>query len=455
MKNYKEFILLGIDFNGLFRGQVEAILKDYYQIIWADSVSKAQEVLHQTDSVGAVVLQSYSTGDSGSEAVRTIKSSFSELPIIIYQSPVLSSQQSNSEEETASQVENASYFIQSIRRSAESYIYAQDPQQLISYAEEVFRMIGHSKPMRRVYELIRKISQSNSKAMIFGETGTGKELVARAIHFTSTRREMPFAILNCNHKSPELVESELFGHTRGSFTGAINDRPGIFEYANGGTLFLDEIGDLDLSTQAKLLRVLETGEYQKVGAEQMKKTEIRVLCATHKNLDKMVDEGAFRKDLYFRLKGVTVILPPLRERPEDISVLIEKTASSYTHAHGIAPKYFETDAIDIMIDFKWPGNVRQLIDTIESLLVLAESDIISAAEVREYLGIRASNNGKSEDGLTIRVRQYEKLQIINMLHKTCYNISAAARSLKLDRTNLKRKITLHGIEILRPNRKPV
>ncbi len=453
MASSSKTTLLGIDDDGLFQPQVDDIIQNYYDLVWVSSVQQAKEVLSETSKIGAIIMRSFSSSDSSPVMTQEMKKAFPKVPIVFYDNPGNNRNPAASGETSSiSREEAASRFVQSIRLAVDTYLFASNPENLVSYAEETYGMIGASRPMRTVYELIRKMSRTNSKAMILGETGTGKELVARAIHFTSKRKEMRFAILNCNHKTPELVESELFGHTRGSFTGAVNDRPGIFEYAHGGTIFLDEIGDLDLSTQAKLLRVLETGEYQKVGTEEMQKTEIRVLCATHKNLEHMVQEGNFRQDLYFRLKGVTILMPPLRDRKEDIALLIEKSARRFCETQGVSYKYFAPDVIDFMVAYDWPGNVRQLIDTVESLIVLAESDLIIASDVKEYLNIQDSAEPASDAGLSARVRQFERLQILNALRKSEFNISATARELRLDRTNLRRKIKMLDIEVTRPGK---
>lgn len=450
MSDSQKITVLIIDNDQRLHRQVESILGKNYELLRVSSVNQIADIVTDIADVGAVIIRSFHSSGASAGITRDLERQYPDLPIVLFDAadgPLESTPEGPSP--TKSRNEAVSRFVQSVRLAVESYDFANNPGKLIEYAENVYGMIGRSRPMCTVYELIRKMARTNSKAMILGETGTGKELVARAIHFTSRRKEMRFAILNCNHKSPELVESELFGHTRGSFTGAVSDRPGIFEYAHGGTIFLDEIGDLDLSTQAKLLRVLETGEYQKIGAEEMKHTEIRVLCATHKNLEKMVRDGSFRQDLFFRLKGVTILMPPLRERKEDIPLLVERSAAHYTDQQGLSPKYFSDDAIDIMVAFDWPGNVRQLIDTVESLIVLAESDVIAAEDVREYLNLQEQADAVDQIGLSARVKQFEKVQIINALRKTSGNISAAARFLKLDRTNLRRKMKSLDIDISR------
>jgi transcriptional regulator with GAF, ATPase, and Fis domain len=283
--------------------------------------------------------------------------------------------------------------------------------------------------------------------MILGPTGTGKELVARAIHRRSRRADSRLAILNCNHKQTDLVESELFGHKRGSFTGAIEDRVGIIEYADGGTLFLDEIGDLDITTQAKLLRVIETGEMQKIGSPEVKTVDVRLICATHRDLQQMVNDGDFREDMYFRLKGITIILPPLRERREDISYLLHHFTERYCMIKGDGPRLFEPSAVDLLIEYDWPGNVRQLQDTVQSLIDLAPSSLISRDEVADYLAVeQRSTNGAI--GLNDQLRAYKRTLIIQVLTRHNNNASAAARELSIDPANFHRMIKNLRIDLV-------
>ena len=342
--------------------------------------------------------------------------------------------------------------IRSVRNAVESYHLKKDNKMLSSHAESNFGLIGQSSSMRAVYRLINKVAPTNSKIMIYGETGTGKEFVARAIHNHSRRQDQRLAIFNCNHRSPDLVESELFGHVKGAFTGAIGNRIGLFEYADGGTIFLDEIGDLDITTQGKLLRVLETGEYQSVGAPTIMKTNVRLLCATHIDLAELVEKGKFRRDLYYRLKGIQIPLPPLRERKEDITLLVEKFKDRLTIEQGLTPKRFDSSAMIALINHDWPGNVRELLDTIESLIVLIDSDIILRDDVLLYLGlgnITAPVDNRPGDDSTLAglLRKCMRQFIIEALSANKGNVSAAARQLGVDRSNLHKKITNLDIDL--------
>ncbi|RKX30076.1 MAG: hypothetical protein DRP47_00100 [Candidatus Zixiibacteriota bacterium] len=310
---------------------------------------------------------------------------------------------------------------------------------LIQLARTHYGMVGSSSLMQEVYQIIEKIGPTNSKVMILGPTGTGKELVARAIHKRSHRFDKPLAIFNCNHKAADLVESELFGHLRGSFTGAVADRQGMFEYANGGTVFLDEIGDLDITTQAKILRVIETGEMQRIGSPEVLRVDVRLICATHHNLEKAVQQNLFREDLYFRLKGVVIELPPLKNRREDIPELLDYFVERCCELGSTGLKVFEPAARDFLIEFDWPGNVRQLLDTAQSLIYLSPSYYITIQEVKDYLGV-GPDRRKQEGSLSERVREFKKLTLIQILDRNHQNVRASARELGVDSSNLRKLI---------------
>jgi two-component system NtrC family response regulator len=232
-------------------------------------------------------------------------------------------------------------------------------------------LIGQSQAMMRVRELIAKVAPTDSTVLILGETGTGKELVARALHDQSLRAEMPFVAINCGALPENLIESELFGHHKGAFTGADEHRVGLFEVANGGTLFLDEIGELPKAVQAKLLRFLESGEVRRVGENEPLTCDVRVLCATHRQLDKMVEEGEFREDLWFRINTFEIHLPPLRDRIEDIPSLARHLAGRFRAHIPPATEIFTPDALRAMESYAWPGNVRELANVIEHAMILS------------------------------------------------------------------------------------
>ncbi len=244
---------------------------------------------------------------------------------------------------------------------------------------------GRSDAVLQVTRQIINIAPSDVSVLIVGESGTGKDLVAKALHRLSPRRNYPLVIVNSGAIAEGILESELFGHERGAFTGAVSERKGYFETANGGTIFLDEIGEMPLTTQVKLLRILETGEFLKVGGSVTKKCDVRVIAATNRNLEHMVRKGEFRKDLYYRLKAITIALPPLRARKSDIPILAEKFADDFIRSQHAAFEGFTNDAMDVLTEYRWPGNVRELKNFVESLITIKRGARITAEDVSANL----------------------------------------------------------------------
>src|SRR5437764_11142402 len=259
-----------------------------------------------------------------------------------------------------------------------------------------YEIVGKSYGVRAVIDKIERVGKTPARVLITGENGTGKELVARALHSQSSRAEEPFVEVNCAAIPSELIESELFGHMKGSFTGAVADRPGKFEQAHGGTLFLDEVGDMSLAAQAKVLRVLQDGVVTRIGGAKPVEVDVRVLSATNKNLEAEIAAGRFREDLYYRLNVVPIHVPPLRERREDIPLLISHFISQLTGPGGLAPRAISDDAVTRLGQLEWPGNVRELRNTIERLLILSNGPRITADDVDQLVGRRAD---ASEGGL--------------------------------------------------------
>lgn len=248
-----------------------------------------------------------------------------------------------------------------------------------------YQIVGQSQSLREAMRLLLQVAPTELPVLITGETGTGKELFARAIHGLSPRRRYPFVSLNCAAIPETLLESELFGHVRGAFTGATSDRQGFFEVAHQGTLFLDEIGDMPLSIQAKVLRVLENGEFSPLGSSEIRRVDVRLIAATNRDLERAVQEGTFRQDLYYRLNAVRIHLPPLRERPEDIPVLVEYFAARTCERLGITFEGIAPEALELLQHYPWPGNVRELRNLIETLITLERGAYITAEMVQRYL----------------------------------------------------------------------
>ena len=304
-------------------------------------------------------------------------------------------------------------------------------------------IVWTSDAMRRVTAQVERVAPGESRVCILGETGTGKELIARAIHEASARKTGPFVTLNCAAVPGELIESELFGHEKGSFTGAASRHLGKFEQAHRGTLFLDEIGDMPAVMQAKLLRVLEEGEVERVGGSGSIRVDVRVVVATHRNLEQQVKIGAFREDLYHRIYVFPIVLPPLRERKGDVAVLVEHFAQRVCEINGWKMKPFSKGAVDALDRHSWPGNVRELRNLVERLLLLAD------AEVDEEIVRATLPEGKAAASGTLasRVDEFERQTIRAEVERARNNLAEAARALGLERSHLYKKCAQLGIDV--------
>jgi two-component system, NtrC family, response regulator AtoC len=309
-------------------------------------------------------------------------------------------------------------------------------------------IVGHSKGFLRVLDHAARVSQRTTTVLIQGETGTGKELVARAIHHNSRRSNRPFIAVNCGAIPRDLVESELFGYVRGAFTGALSNKSGRFEAADGGTIFLDEVGELPLEAQVKLLRVLQEGEVNKLGANTPVKVDVRVIAATHRDLSAMVEDQTFREDLYYRLAVVPLTVPPLRERREDIPELIETLFQRAKERHGLLEVRMASAVHQRLISYRWPGNVRQLENVLERLLVLSSGDLITVEDLPEELVPVSPSTAilwpnLPEDGISLEA--IERELISRALEKFDGNQTQAARYLDISRRTLIYRMEKHGL----------
>ena len=312
-------------------------------------------------------------------------------------------------------------------------------------------LIGESEAMTRLEQQIRSAAPSSSRVLITGENGSGKEIVARTLHRLSLRAEQPFIDVNCAAIPEELIESELFGHRKGAFTGAIDDRKGKFELADGGTLFLDEVGDMSLKTQAKVLRVLQEQTFQRVGGQQTIKVDVRVLAATNKSLEAEIASGSFRSDLYYRLNVIPIEVPPLRARGNDIVLLAEHFLRRFAAETAQPRKKLSAGAASKLRGYHWPGNVRELRNVIERLAILLPGDTIEAEDVQ--LGApRAEAPAEIPSNLPLKDArdEFEKQYILARLREYAGNVSRTADALGVERSNLYRKLHAYGIRVERP-----
>ena len=312
-------------------------------------------------------------------------------------------------------------------------------------------MIGSSPKMRAIAAMIQKIAPSQGRVLITGSNGTGKELVARAIHRGSTRADGPFIKLNCAAIPSELIESELFGHEKGAFSGAVKLRRGKFELADGGTLFLDEIGDMSGSAQAKVLRVLQESELERVGGSETLRVDVRVVAATNKDLEREIDEGRFREDLYYRLAVVPIALPPLAERTEDIPELSRHFLTRVCRQNGYPEMSLTEDAVGRLMQHRWPGNVRELRNVIERLAILSAGEEIGPADVEAVLpgaAKAATPVRRAVEGLSLKeqLASAERQVLVDSLAAQEGNVAATARALGLERSHLYKKMRAYGIE---------
>jgi sigma-54 specific flagellar transcriptional regulator A len=314
-------------------------------------------------------------------------------------------------------------------------------------------IIGNSEQIKNIFKLIEKVSYSDSTILINGKSGTGKELVAKAIHQSSKRKDRPFIALNCGAIPENLMESELFGHVKGAFTGATNQKIGKFELANGGTIFLDEIGDMSPDLQVKLLRVLEEKEFERVGGLKIIKTDVRIIAATHRNLREEVKEGRFREDLYYRLYVIPIKLPPLMDRKADIPILISYFIKQFNSINNSNVEGITDNALKVMMEYAWPGNVRELKNFIERLVVLKRDGQITSSDLKETIFYTSKSITQniidiSNDGICLSsaVNEFERALIFQSLEKTKWVKNRAAKLLKLKRTTLVEKIKRYQIK---------
>lgn len=323
-------------------------------------------------------------------------------------------------------------------------------------------LITRSKKMHELLEFVEQVANTSATVMIYGETGTGKELIAALIHRKSQRADKPFVTIDCTSLPENLLESELFGHEKGAFTGAVRLKRGLFEVGTGGSVFLDEIGELPLMLQAKILRVIETNSFRRVGAEKYIKTDVRIIAATNRDLNKMAKEKRFRSDLYYRLNVVPIHLPPLRERKEDIFPLIEYFVQIFNKRIGKNITEVSNELVKILIDYDWPGNIRELKNVIEHIVIICKRNVIQADDLpienismsknmrfqpNKFLNHAAKPNKFPDFQRTKKdlVERFEKEYLKSLLKKNQWNISQSARAIKMQRSSLQRLIRKHGL----------
>jgi two-component system, NtrC family, nitrogen regulation response regulator NtrX len=431
-----------------------------------DNAGRALELL-RTDSFDLILSDVVMPGKSGLELLEDLKKAGVKTPI------VLISGQANIEMAVRATKLGALDFLEKPLSTDKLLVTVENALRLSRLEDEnrelrhrlgKHELIGSGPAMARLLAQIERVAASETRVCILGETGTGKELVARAIHEKSARRENAFVTLNCAAVPAELIESELFGHEKGAFTGAAAKHTGKFEQADGGTLFLDEIGDMPVAMQAKLLRVLEEGEIERVGGDKPIRVNVRVLVATHRNLEELVKQNAFRRDLFHRVYVFPLALPPLRERPDDFPALVGHFARQVAAQNAWKEKNFADDAIAELRRYGWPGNVRELRNVVERLVLLAGEGAVSGADVRmvlpgavggaaERVGGAGVASAESSGTLADRTEAFEKEVLLTEIRRHNFHMTNVARALGLERSHLYKKCQQLGID-LQSLRKP-
>ncbi len=428
-----------------------------------DNAARAVELL-RTESFDVILSDVVMPGKSGLELLEDLKRAGVKTPI------VLISGQANIEMAVKATKLGALDFLEKPLSTEKLLVTVENALRLSRLEDEnrelrhrlgKHELVGSGPAMKKLVAQIDRVAASETRVCILGETGTGKELVARAIHEKSPRQENSFITLNCAAVPAELIESELFGHEKGAFTGAAAKHLGKFEQADGGTLFLDEIGDMPVAMQAKLLRVLEEGEVERVGGDKPIKVNVRVVVATHRNLEDLVKQNAFRRDLFHRIYVFPLALPPLRERPEDFPELVAHFARQVAAQNGWKEKIFAEEAIAELRKYGWPGNVRELRNVVERLILLASDENVTAADVSLVLpisdspsvGLSAASAGNATGTLAERTEAFEREVMLAEIRRHNFHMTNVARALGLERSHLYKKCQQLGID-LQSLRKP-
>lgn len=441
-------VILVVDDEEGIRETLSEILEDEgYQVITASTGEEAINIF-KMESPDLVFLDIWLPGMDGIETLKEIKNLRREVPVIMI------SGHGTIEIAIKAIQMGACDFIEkplSLDRIVVSSNKAlalgkleRENRELKENLNRRWRLIGESEKMRSLRSQIEIAARSSSRVLITGESGSGKELVARLLHGLSNRASKPFIEVNCAAIPQELIESEMFGHEKGSFTGAFERKKGKFELADGGTLFLDEIGDMSLQTQAKVLRVIETQEFQRVGGNANIKVDVRIIAATNKDLPTEVRKGTFREDLFFRLNVIPISVPPLRERKEDIPLLVDYFIKTISEEYGQRPKEITPEAIRRLQNHEWPGNVRELRNTLERLLIMTQSAVITEKDINLGDGVEMASYFSYRTLKEAR-DAFERDFIMKKLKENNWNISKTAEQLDIERSNLHRKIKTYNI----------
>ncbi len=443
-----EFVVMVVDDEEGIRESLSGIFEDEgYAVLTASSGEEALNILKEQNP-DLILLDIWLPGIDGIQTLQEIKNLKPDLPVVMI------SGHGNIELAVKATRTGAYDFLEKplslervllvANRALERRTLEIENKALRQDLTKKWRLIGNSQKIKQLLEQIDMVAKGNSRVLILGESGSGKELVAHVLHEKSNRTDKPFIEMNCAAIPQELIESELFGHEKGSFTGAFERKKGKFELADNGTLFLDEIGDMSLSTQSKVLRVIETQEFQRVGGSRNIKVDVRIISATNKDLIEEVKKGNFREDLLYRLNVIPIMVPPLRERRNDIPELVEYFLDYFAMEYGQRPKKITADGLAMIEAYEWPGNIRELRNVLERLVIMTPSNTITAKNI--IIGGPARSDYFSFNTLREARDSFEKDFIIKKLEENNWNISKTADILDIERSNLHRKIKAYDIK---------
>ena len=390
-----------------------------------DGLEALQRIKAANDAIPVVIISGHGTVTTAVEATKAGAFDFIEKPLA------------------------SERVLVTIRNALDQTRLVDENRTLRRAAESRHQMVGESPGLRQVWDAVKRAAPTNATVLLLGESGVGKELVARSIHRNSLRSRERFVQVNCAAIPEELIESELFGHEKGSFTGATEKQIGKFEQADRGTIFLDEVGDMSPKTQAKVLRVLQEGEVERLGSARTIKVDVRVIAATNKNLEQEIEKGTFREDLYFRLSVVPITVPPLRERREDIPALVRHFADLFSRDNNRRPQRFTSAAIEFMQRARWKGNVRELKNTIERLIIMTPGETIDVDDLRDVVRVepkpQAADNDRNPNTLREFKESAERAFLVGKLRENNWNISKTAEVIGTPRSNLYKKLEQYGI----------
>jgi len=444
--------LLVVDDEPNIRSSLEGILRDEgYHVSSIGSAEEALNWVRQTPP-DLVLLDVLLPGMDGIAALEEMKRRKPDLPVLMISG--------HGSIETAVKATKLGAYgfiekplsldrvLQEVRHALDQVRLEKENLQLRQSLQKRYEIVGKSAAIRDIQRMIRSVAPTNGRVLIRGESGTGKELVARAIHEKSLRKEKPFVEVNCAAIPEDLIESELFGHEKGSFTGATARRRGKFELGDGGTVFLDEVADMSLRTQAKVLRVLEEQRFERVGGSESLVVDVRVLAASNKDLEQEIRAARLREDLYYRLNVVPLYIPPLRERKEDIPLLVNHFLREFCAEYGKREKKMSAGAMEVLVNYPWPGNVRELKNLIERIIIMVPSNTIHFFDIQSSLRPVISTKleePSGEDTLRAARERFEREYILEGLRANSWNISRTAEKLGIERSNLHRKLKAYRI----------